>query len=307
MKFSEYIAVLSGDTSLLEKSKLEKKVAVMESLKTAHYKEISRTRQQVDYLQEEKNTASRTLGKLTDDEGFYKSRLQYDSEDTKANPIQLDNFKGQDTEAVGKHIIGLYRNWKPTQGEDEVKQIGTLYGFSLFIRRERETYKEEGLFQYRYSNSFYAQRGQDGIKYNYSGGTPNTDNPKLAARYFLNAIDRVEHLKDKYQKSIRDIDEQLPGLQQLTAKPFGKEPELQHMKAELSRLEKEIAQKIQDKQLGQAGQETHAITDKPVIQMDTASNANNSKIPEAPASKQETDRWQQQGYAQMRRSSRMKF
>ena len=33
MNFSEYIAILSGDTTLLEKSKLEKKVAVMESLK----------------------------------------------------------------------------------------------------------------------------------------------------------------------------------------------------------------------------------------------------------------------------------
>lgn len=307
MNFSEYIAVLSGDTSLLEKSKLEKKVAVMESLKTAHYKEVSRTRQQVDYLQEEKNTASRTLGKLTDDEGFYKSRLQYDSEGTKANPIQLDNFKGQDTEAVGKHIIGLYRNWKPTQGEDEVKQIGTLYGFSLFIRRERETYKDEGLFQYRYSNSFYAQREKDGIKYNYSGGTPNTDNPKLAARYFLNAIDRVEHLKDKYQKSISDIDEQLPRLQQLTAKPFSKEPELQQMKAELSRLEKEIAQKIQDKQLGQAGQETHTIADKPVIQLDAGTHTEKSKVQETPAATQVPDRWQQQAYNQMRRGSRMKF
>ncbi|RYD91938.1 MAG: DNA methylase, partial [Sphingobacteriales bacterium] len=306
MNFSEYIAVLSGDTSLLEKSKLEKKVAVMESLKTAHYKEVSRTRQQVEYLQEEKNATTRTLGKLTADEGFYKSRLQYDSEGTKANPVQLNDFKGHDTEAIGKHIIDLYRNWKPTQGEDEVKKIGTLYDFSLFIRREREAYEADGLFQYRYSNSFYAQREQDGIKYNYSGGTPNTDNPKLAARYFLNAIDRVEHLNDKYQKSISDIDEQLPRLQQLTAKPFSKEPELQQMKAELSRLEKEIAQKIQDKQLGQAGQETPTITDKPVIQLDTGVHTGSSKVQEAPST-QVPDRWQQQAYNQMRRGSRMKF
>ncbi|MCH5684005.1 hypothetical protein LWM68_06825 [Niabella sp. W65] len=38
MNFSEYIAILSGDTSLLEKSKLEKKIAVMESLKVSHFR-----------------------------------------------------------------------------------------------------------------------------------------------------------------------------------------------------------------------------------------------------------------------------
>ncbi|MFX8106602.1 hypothetical protein ABTK92_20005, partial [Acinetobacter baumannii] len=33
MNFSEYIAILSGDTTLLEKSKMEKKIAVLESLR----------------------------------------------------------------------------------------------------------------------------------------------------------------------------------------------------------------------------------------------------------------------------------
>ena len=41
MNFSEYIAVLSGDTSLLEKTKLEKKVAVLESLRALHQKEVA--------------------------------------------------------------------------------------------------------------------------------------------------------------------------------------------------------------------------------------------------------------------------
>src|SRR5690606_38542912 len=39
MSFSEYIAVLSGDTTLLEKAKMEKKIAVLEGLKRSHLKE----------------------------------------------------------------------------------------------------------------------------------------------------------------------------------------------------------------------------------------------------------------------------
>ena len=50
MNFSEYIAILSGDTSLLEKSKLEKKIAVLESLKVAHHKELIRAKFQLRYV-----------------------------------------------------------------------------------------------------------------------------------------------------------------------------------------------------------------------------------------------------------------
>ena len=107
------------------------------------------------------------------------------------------------------------------------------------------------MFEYRYSNSFYARRSLDGIKYTYTNGIPNVDNPKLAARHFLNAIDRVDSLKEKYQKNLLELEKEIPMLAQLTTKPFGKEAELQQMKSELSRLEREITIKIQENQLKQ--------------------------------------------------------
>ena len=315
MNFSEYIAVLSGDTSLLEKSKLEKKVAVMESLKKAHYKEISRTKYQVEYLQEEKVVTSKTLDKLTIDEGLYKKNLKYESDGTRANPIQLHDFKTQDSESIGKQIIDLYKNWKPPDGESEAKQIGKLYDFGLYIKREREAYQSDGLYQYRYSNSFYAQRSDEGIKYTFNGGTPNVDNPKLAVRHFLNAIDRVEHLKEKYQKSLNDIENQLPELQQLTAKPFSKEHELQQMKSELSSLEREIALKIQENQLKQDNPqdaningETAESNEVSVIQLPIKSSEEHTEKSERFSTvESDNDKWQQQSFAEMRRSNRMKF
>ena len=57
-------------------------------------------------------------------------------------------------------------------------------------------------------NSFYAQRSQEGIKYTYTNGIPNVDNPKLAARHFLNAIDRVDSLKEKYQKNLLELEKE---------------------------------------------------------------------------------------------------
>jgi hypothetical protein len=315
MNFSEYIAVLSGDTSLLEKSKLEKKVAVMESLKKAHYKEISRTKCQVEYLSEEKTVTAKTLDKLTLDEGFYKKSLKYESDRTKANPIQLHDFKTQDSESIGRQIIDLYKNWKPPDGESEAKQIGKLYNFGLYIKREREAYQNDGLYQYRYSNSFYAQRLDEGIKYTLNGGTPNVDNPKLAARHFLSAIDRIEHLREKYQKSLNAIEEQLPELQQLTAKPFSKENELQQMKSELSSLERKIALKIQENQLKQDNPkdasingETAEFNEVPVIQLAVKNGEEHTEKSNSFSTvEKDSDKWQQNSYAGMRKNSRMKF
>lgn len=309
MNFSEYIAVLSGDTSLLEKSKLEKKVAVMESLKKAHYKEVSRTKYQVEYLLEEKGITNKTLDKLSADESIYKKNLKYEPDGSKANPLQLHDSQTTDPESIGKQIIMLYKNWKPLEGDNESKQIGKLYDFGLYIKREREAYQNDGLYEYRYSNSFYAQRLQDGIKYTFNGGTPNVDNPKLAARHFLNAIDRVEHLREKYRKSLNDIENQLPELQQLMAKPFSKEQELQQMKSDLSSLEREIALKIQENQLRETNPQEADISDEltathtvPVIQLPIKNTESQLATAE-----NNNDKWQQSSFSEMRRSNKMKF
>jgi hypothetical protein len=290
MNFSEYIAVLSGDTTLLEKSKLEKKIAVMESLRKAHFKEVSRSKIQLEELQKEKTVTVKTLEKLTVDDKWYKSRLQLEKDGTKSNPIVLDGFNGKDAEDTGEHLIRLYKTWKPEEGKPEEQKVGMLYGFDLYIRRQREAYEEKGLFENRYSNSFYAQRSQDGIKYTYTSGIPNVDNQKLAARHFLNAIDRVDSLKEKYQKNLLELEKEIPMIAQLTFKPFGKEAELQQMKSELSRLEREITIKIQENQLKQnnpLGQKLEHDATVPVIKMvpdeamqATLTKVNGNKLPD---------------------------
>ncbi|SDW13968.1 SNF2 family N-terminal domain-containing protein [Hydrobacter penzbergensis] len=271
MNFSEYIAILSGDTSLLEKSKLEKKVAVMESLKTAHYREVSRSKFQLENLHHEKESTIETLQKLTADGKVYKDNLRYDKEGIKENPVQLKGINTADPEAIGKHLIKLYQNWKPT---DEAK-IGSLYEFDLYIRQQREAVEEKDGFGYKYYNTLYAERAESGIKYTYNNGHPNTDNPKLAARYFLNAIDRVEALKEKYQNHLNELEKNIPMVAALATKLFEKETQLVQMKSELSKMEREIAIKIQENQMKQNSlldtnkpqQENTLPKETPIIQM----------------------------------------
>jgi N12 class adenine-specific DNA methylase len=250
MNFSEYIAILSGDTSLLDKSKLEKKVAVLESLKTAHFRDVSRSRTKMDRLISGKEYNFDVLNKLTQDESNYKKVLSYDKDGTKQNPIQLIGLNTADPETVGKYIIGMYQNWQPSGGMDRL-EIGKLYGMDLFIVHHKTLKgfdKKENAI-YERSNSFYAQSTASGIAFNYNDGAPNIDNPKIAARHFLNAIDRVTSIKEQYQKRVDEANAEIPMLEKVIERPFEKEAELRDLKSELSLLEKEIAAKILEKKL----------------------------------------------------------
>ncbi len=251
MNFSEYIAILSGDTSLLEKTKLEKKIAVMESLKKAHFREVSRTRFLLGESQAEKEKTQVLIGKLSSDETFYRDRLKYDKDDSKLNPITLSGLKSAEPEVIGKALIETYNKWKPGQEP----KLGSLYGFDLYVQHhvERSFDTDNSLYE-RHFNTFYAERPETGIKYTYNQGHPNIDNPKLAARHFLNAIDRVESIKNQYEKKLDDLEKEIPSMEQIVSKPFEKEKELAAMKISLAGLEREIAIKIQEKHMQANGQ-----------------------------------------------------
>lgn len=248
MNFSEYIAILSGDTTLLDKAKVEKKVAQLEGWKSAHFKEVARNRQSMERAEKELSDNTSTLESLSKDEALYKKQLKHTAEGTKLNPVSLTGLELADPEALGKKIIELYRNWKPEKGQPEEKQIGSLYGFDLFIRQQREGYEESGLFKYRLQNHFFVQ-GLGGIKYQSNGGHPNIDNPKLAARYFLNAIDKVTGLRETYEKRQAGLIAEIPTLKGLSQKTFEKEAELTELRVEMRRLENEISAKIRETQL----------------------------------------------------------
>jgi N12 class adenine-specific DNA methylase len=270
MNFSEYIAILSGDTSLLEKSKTEKKIAVLESLRAAHFKEMLRSKVQLENLLRDKETTIRTIRKLSMDEGKFTNHLLLTKDGSKANPIKLHDLQTADSDSIGKHLIELYKSWKPGIDDNEYKEIGTLYGFGLFIKREREVYDEKGIFEYHYKNTFYAENPESGIKYFWNQGNINIDNSKLAARYFLSAIDRVGILHEKSKRNLVELERNISALQQIISKPFEKAEELQMLKKDASRLEREISLKIQANQMSQQESKNDAGEKKeaPVIQME---------------------------------------
>jgi hypothetical protein len=96
--------------------------------------------------------------------------------------------------------------------------------------------------------TLYAESPATGIKYMQNNGAPNIDNPKIAARYFLNAIDRVVPLVEKYRKQLAEIETEIPAVRELTQKTFENEAELAGLKIELAKLEIQISANIAERQ-----------------------------------------------------------
>ncbi|WP_158829090.1 helicase-related protein [Mucilaginibacter lacusdianchii] len=240
MNFSEYIAILSGDTSLLEKTRLEKKVAELESYKSAHFKEVARSRYLLEDLENRKITTSQRLDLAVTDESAYRKLLRYDDEGLKRNALRLFDLPDADAVAAGKRLIQLYHRWEPKDKLPE-QRIGELYGFDLYISL-KVNYSEEGDEKIR---RLYAQSRETGIRYLQNDGAPNVDNPKLAARYFLNSIDRVGSIVEKYRQELLELNEKIPQVRELTLRPFENEAELWELKDSLTLLEDEITRNIQ--------------------------------------------------------------
>lgn len=238
MNFSEYVAILSGDTSLLEKSKQEKKVTALENLKAVHYNQIAEAKWETEHLRKEKEKAQTFLDDLLADQKVYQKELQYTKEGVKANPLKLEGCADNTPEGIGRHLIQLFHNWQPGQ-EPNVMKIGKIYGFDCFIEHIREwSYRSSDYVNY---NKLYAQRESSAIKYTYNQGTPNESNPKLATRYFLEAIDRVGSLCNQHEIKIANFEKNIRQLELMIDKPFEGERKLSTLKEELASLERKIA------------------------------------------------------------------
>lgn len=272
MNFSEYSAILTGNTSLLEKSRLEKKLAVLDNLRTAHYKGVAKNRELTEALQIRTGEITTMLEKLIVDVEHNNKVVKHDADGARLNPIHIDGLETADPETIGRHIIRMYKTWKPEFEGSSEKRIGNLYGYDLLIRQVQEAYRDGWDISYVNKNLLTAESSRTGIRYQYNSGHPNVDNPKLAARYFLNALERSNPLKEKYEKERLTVEEQLTVATALSSKPFEKEEEMKQMKAELSRLEQEITQKIRE---SQDNPETVMTEDIQIIsEKDTAQTAN---------------------------------
>lgn len=231
MNFSEYVAILSGNTDLLEKAKLEKKITALESERQAFNRSKSSAIYKYEDATRSIDSNNEMISRMTKDLTAFNEKVQIDKEGNKLNPIRLDNFGSNDPKAIGEKLNQLSDNAR-TNGE--YFKIGDLYGFKILVKTE-ESQKEGSVFK---DNRFFIE-GEGYIKYSYNNGHIATDS-LLASKNFINALEKIPNLMEKYQVDNQKLEKDIPVLKEVIDSTFKKEPELRELKSELDSLNRQI-------------------------------------------------------------------
>lgn len=232
MNFSEYVAILSGNTDLLDKAKLEKQIAGLESEKQAFNRaKFSAKYKLQDYTQMLESAQSR-LKRMSLDWENLQQRKQKSSDGTIENPLQLEGLPSNtESKQIGAKLHQLAEQAR-TGGQYE--EIGTLFGFTLLVKTELS--EKEGV-DVRL-NRFMIE-GEGNIKYTYNNGLIAKDE-KLAAMNFLNALEKLPSYIEQEKKKITEIQKDLPILQEVITGAWSKENRLSDLKTELASVERKI-------------------------------------------------------------------
>ncbi|MCS3010740.1 helicase-related protein [Bacteroides thetaiotaomicron] len=230
MNFSEYMAILSGNTDLLDKAKLEKKVASLEGERKSFNKSKRDSETKLQSKTAELGNNKASLKGMTEDYGKFMGKAKKDKDGNILNLITLDGVESTNLEVIGKHLQMLAE--KETTGE-QYKRIGEIYGFPVKI--VSKTSFENGLPFV--DNRFFVEGN---YKYQYNYGHIAKSDPIAAANNFLNALQKIPSYIEQYDSRCKALEKEIPQLEEIAGKTWKKEEELKGLKAELAALDRKI-------------------------------------------------------------------
>ena len=229
--FSEYVAVLSGNTDLLDKARLEKRIAGMEGERKAFQRGKGESRIKLETFLANRASNDDIIARVRKDKAAIESRMQYDKEGNRLNPLKIDGVAGDDPKVIAAKLHEI-EDRERTHGQPKV--IGSLYGFDIVVKTD--TTVKDGL---DFCENRFFVRGEGNFLYNYNNGRLAVD-PKTACQNFINAFDSIPRLIEKYTRDNEAIEKELPVLEQVVGEVWKKEDELKQLKADLAALDRKI-------------------------------------------------------------------
>ncbi len=231
MNFSEYVAVLSGNTDLLEKARLGKKIAALESERQSFARNKSSSRYRLEGLRTEMGRYKDLSERIEKDLAAFRSRVEFNEDGSYKNQISLDSVQTSDPQLIGKTLNQIVKS--AVTGK-EPQKIGSIYGFDIVVKSER-TMKED--FEMLH-NRIYV-RGEGGYLYQYNYGNLAGD-PRTAAMNPINALGTIESVLEKMKKDYAECIKDIPQLESIINSTWRKEADLAALKAEMESLDRRI-------------------------------------------------------------------
>ena len=254
MNFSEYMAILSGNTDLLDKAKLEKKIASLEGERKSFNRGKRDSELKLKSKSEELDGNRVIIKGMTADYDKFMSQAKKDKDGNILNLITLNGLESNNLEVIGKH---LQRMAKTERTDGEYKEIGAIYGFPIKV--VSETSFENGL---PFVDNRFVVEGH--YKYQYNNGHVAKSDPIAATNNFLNALQKIPSYIEQYDSRCKALEKEIPQLEEIAGKTWKKEEELKGLKAELAALDRKIQLELAPPQLAPEKEETNPAATLPM-------------------------------------------
>ena len=238
MNFSEYVAVLSGNTDLLEKARLDKKITTLESERKNFLRERDAATGKLAEIESSVSFHSDKIKEAQADLACFEQRVERDDEGTPINKLTIKGVEDStDIKAIAARLQEIDEKAR-TKGE--YNKIGEIYGFSIMVKTESTS---KDLFDCSVNRFFV--KGQESIYYTYNNGKLATD-PKLACENFLGALGRIPKVIESHEKEKEKVAVNKDIYTAIANGTWKKEEELRSLKGQSAELDRKIALTITD-------------------------------------------------------------
>ncbi len=245
MNFSEYMAILSGNTNLLEKAKLEKRIASMESERKSFGKGRADSESKLQMITHDIANNEAIIAQMKADCARYQEVVQRDKDGNPVNNLTIDTCQLTDEKNMGIHLQGLAIN---TNTNRRYQRIGEIYGFPISIISEPTVVDGHESVQ----NRFVVEGS---LKYKYNNGFIAMSDTHAACMNFVNALEKIPGIIAQYEERTARLKADVPQLEAIIAKTWGKDDELKQLKSELAAIDRKITAELAPKREEQDGVE----------------------------------------------------
>ena len=275
MNFSEYMAILSGNTDLLDKAKFEKRIASLESERKAHSKGIADSKFRYQTITHDIANNEAALERMKADWERYQSVVRKDKDGNPLNDLKIDTCNLSDEKNMGIHLQGLATK---TDTHGQYQRIGEVYGFPISIISERTLADGKETVQ----NRFVVEGN---YKYKYNNGYIAMSDTHAACTNFVNALEKIPGIIAQYEERTAKLKADVPQLEAIISKTWGKEDELKQLKSELAALDRKITAELAPKHDANDGIENkqgQSQQAQPEVKAETTVKTVNVHTPDTP-------------------------
>ena len=222
MNFAEFVAILSGNTDLLDKAKLDNKIMLLTKEQTLFNKERYRAERKIEQNRQDIIQYDANIKRMCED-------LDYYNDHKNESHVLLNGLQEATMEETGRELHRISKRYRG----DDYKVIGSYMGLNLLVKSE---WNFSGIFD---RNIFFVE-GVSGLKYRCGASGALPLGFKAAAEYPQAALEGIGKLIDRQKENLFRLESEIPTLQQIIERKWNKTEELETLKFECEALQKRI-------------------------------------------------------------------